>query len=177
MSGWMGTVRSRRTVLIGLVVVAGCVACGNSTPGVPHAAPRSSATTSTNSASTVLPVDRVCSLLSATDLAGLNVSKPPKEQMVGTAHTCQLDTSNYSIGIGIRTDAGLARFQAGTGTVTGLRIGRHDADRELDDTGACTIGLGVTDSSRVDVVADAFDGSDPCVETLRVARLVEPKLP
>jgi hypothetical protein len=166
--------------LVGIALVLGTAACGTTTAGQPRPAaqPPSTASSGDNStsAASTLPVDHVCSLLSTGDLAQLSVTKPPTQEMVGTAPTCDADTSAYSIGVGIRTDSGLAGFPAGSAAVTDLRVGGHQGKQELDDTGACTIGLGVSATARLDVVADAFDGSNPCSETLKVARLVEPAL-
>jgi hypothetical protein len=98
---------------------------------------------------------------------------------VGTAHSCELDTADYHFGLDIRTDAGLSSFApvAGGGPVTESDVGSHQAKEQADkNASSCTVAIGVSDSSRVDVTATGDGNTDPCPATLAVAKLVEPKL-
>jgi hypothetical protein len=96
--------------------------------------------------------------------------------MVGTAHSCEFTSSDYSVIVGIRTNVGLSGFQSSGGKVTAQSIGSHQAKQELDSP-TCTIAIGVSDSSRVDVTVTAIFNADPCQGAADVAKLVEPKLP
>jgi hypothetical protein len=125
-----------------------------------------------------LPVNQSCSLLSSADLEQLGASSPTTQEMVGTAHTCEFDSADFTMEVGIRTDVGLAGFVAsGNSGVHDITIGTHQAKEELADTGSCLIGIGVSTSSRVDVVVSPILTGDPCPTALRLANLVEPKLP
>lgn len=171
-------------------VLLGVVACGGPTPGQPTPAtgangggpaassssPSGGPQTSTSGAGS-LPVNQPCSLLSSSDLQQINVSSQPTQDMVGTAHDCSLTTPADSVGVAIRTNAGLAAFQPTSGTVHGIRIGTHQAKQVIDNTGSCVIAIGVSDSSRVDVTATGDGTTDPCPTARTVAQLVEPKLP
>jgi hypothetical protein len=125
-------------------------------------------------------VDDPCALLSSADLQQLDASSPPSQDKVGTAHSCELDTADYHFGVDIRTDAGLSDFApvAGGGPVTAPDVGSHQAKEQADkNASSCTVAIGVSDSSRVDVTATGDGSTDPCPATLAVAKLVEPKLP
>ncbi|HEY3748145.1 MAG TPA: DUF3558 family protein [Pseudonocardiaceae bacterium] len=180
----------RLVVLVGLAaVLVGTAACGGTTPGQPSAATTAggggqtsggSTSTAPSSRTSSFAADQPCSLLSSSDLEQLGVSSPPSQDMVGTAHSCELDTSAFHIGLDIRTDVGLAGFVAvpNGGKVTSTTIGQHQAKEEADpSSSSCTVAIGITDSSRVDVTTTGDGTSDPCPGALTVARLVEPELP
>lgn len=98
--------------------------------------------------------------------------------MVGTAHVCEFDSNDFSMGVGIRTNVGLKDFQAAGGTVQDTTIGSHQAKEDTEtSSSSCVVALGVTDTSRVDVTVTSIGTSDPCPTALTLAQLVEPKLP
>lgn len=175
----------RLVVLIGLAaVLVGASACNSATPGQASAStttaggqPEATSPSSPSGGGTSLPVDHACSLLSSSDLAQLGASTSPTEEMVGTAHACDFSAGVVAMIVGIRTNVGLNGFQANGGTVRDLTIGRHQAKQVVDNTGSCVIGIGVTDSSRVDVTASGDGTSDPCPAATKLANIVEPKLP
>lgn len=177
----------RLVVLVGLaMVMLGVAACSSSTGGQPtvgattEGGPTSSDSTSGSPPSTgagALPVDQPCSLLSSADLMQLGVSTPASADMVGTAHVCEMDTAADHLAVAIRTDLGLSQFQASGGTIQDTTIGSHPAKQVIDNTGSCIIGIGITDSSRVDVTVTAVDTTNPCPVATTVANLVAPKLP
>lgn len=180
----------RLAVLTCLVATLGSVvACNSTTTGQPGGAtttndggpPSNSASSSGTSTSVggghALPVDHPCSLLLSNDLAALGVSSAPTEQLVGSAHTCNFDSASFSMGVAIRTNVGLGGFQNPGGTPRNITIGTHQAKQEVDNTGACTVAIGVSDSSRVDVVASPILNGDPCPTALKVANMIAPKLP
>jgi hypothetical protein len=173
----------RLVVLAGLAVaLVGVAGCNNSTGGQPSAAATTAgsppeSTSPSAGGGNALPVDRACSLLSAGDLSSLGVSSAPTQGTVGTAHTCEADNATDHIIVGIRTNVGLSGFVANGGTVHDLTIGTHQAKQEVDNTGSCLIGIGVSSSSRVDVTVTGDGTTDPCPTAMNVAKLVEPKLP
>jgi Protein of unknown function (DUF3558) len=179
----------RLVALAGLTaVLLGVAACNGSTTGQPSPATTPAAVTSGPVTATSapgggansLPVDDPCSLLSSADLQQLGVSAPPTKDKVGTANSCELDTADDHFGVDVRTDGGLADFApvAGGGPVTAPDLGGHQAKEQADkNASSCTVAIGVSDSSRVDVTATGNGNTDPCPATLAVAKLVEPKLP
>jgi hypothetical protein len=79
--------------------------------------------------------------------------------------------------VAIRTNVGLSGFLANGGTVHDITVGTHQAKQVLDDSGSCVVGIGVSDSSRVDVTATPGATADPCPVAGKLANLIEPKLP
>lgn len=166
-------------------VLLGVAACSSTTTGQPVSTTQAGGPTSTNSPSTptsaggsgTLPVSHPCSLLSSNDFTTLGASSAPTEEMVGTAHSCDFDSSDFSMGVGIRTNAGLADFQPPGAAPKNITVGSHQAKQQSGDTGACTVAIGVSNSSRVDVVVTPISTGDPCPIALQIANLVEPKLP
>jgi hypothetical protein len=164
-------------------VLVGVSACNGSTPGQANPATTvtgggSSVDTSTSGGGgNTLPVNHVCSLLSSSDLTQLGTSAQPTQAMVGTAHTCEFASADFTMGVAIRTDVGLPGFTANGGTVHDTTIGAHQAKQEVDSTGSCVIGIGVSASSRVDVTVLPNENGDPCPTALKLANLIEPKLP
>lgn len=160
-------------------MLVGISACSNSTTGQPSSTTTVTGAqpTSTTGGGGALPVDHVCSLLSTSDLTQLGVSATPTDDLVGTSHACEFDNSEGHVIVGIRTDVGLAGFNANGGTVQDLKIGTHQAKQETDRTGSCVIGIGVSASSRVDITVTGNGSTDPCPTSMAVAKIVELKLP
>jgi hypothetical protein len=162
-----------------LVVAA---ACSNSTPG--QASVGGSVTQTQQpqtflpaSGGNALPVSQPCSLVSQSALDQIGESAPPTPDQVGTAPDCSLTTPDFSIGVAIRTNVGLNGFSANGGTIHDITIGTHQGKQVLDDSGSCEIGIGVSDSSRVDITATPAATADPCPIVAKLANLIEPKLP
>lgn len=160
-------------------VVLCAAACGGTTIGQPAAASTSALTVSSSAAPDPdgLPVDQPCTLLSPADLQQLGVTEQPTQEMVGTAHTCSLNTTADTLGVGIRTNVGLAGYVAAGGPVHDITVGSHQAKEELGNTGSCVVAIGVSASSRVDVIVTGDGTTDPCPTALTLARLVERRLP
>ena len=180
----------RLVVLAGLATMAvGLAACGGApTPGQPTAAPSSSdgaqdtvpaSPSSSASSPGGLPVSQPCSLLSSAQLTQLGVSAQPTQDMIGTAHSCEMDTAQDHIIVGIRTNGGLDSFtQAATGgPVHDTTVGTHQAKQSVGNTGSCVIAIGVSASSRVEVTVTGDGSTDPCPTAVNVAKFVEPNLP
>jgi hypothetical protein len=85
----------------------------------------------------------------------------------------------YAVGVDIRENQGIKDISSPSYTVTTDNIGSHPG-RQLQSTqsGTCIVVIGVTSSSRVDVVINA--GTDPvqgCQLANQFAKAVEPNLP
>jgi hypothetical protein len=177
---------TRLVVLAGLATLfVSAAACSNPTSGQPSAettakgGPPAGGRSSTSSAPTggnSLPVDQPCSLLSSADLQQLGVSAQPVQDKVGIAPSCEADNASFHIVVSIFAHDGLSTIQT-SGPVHDIKVGSHQAKQEVDSTGSCVISMGVTDTSTTDVTVGALFGSDPCPTALRVAKLVEPRLP
>ncbi|GLY52615.1 DUF3558 family protein [Lentzea sp. NBRC 102530] len=166
-----------------LVFVA---ACGGTTSGTarPAAEPTetgssatSAPTTASSAAGVALSGVDPCSLVAtkeAGDLGAVN----PKRQTVGTADTCQWRIGDTGFSIAVRTNLGLEEVQASGGQITEIKVGDRPAKQVSGrSSGGCMVTLGVTSSSRVDVLSIPVAGGDGCPLALQVAGMVEPKLP
>jgi hypothetical protein len=103
---------------------------------------------------------------------------------VGQARDCKwrLDGStvddSYTFTIGILDELGLKDVPADAGDTPVPTVGTHQAVKgNAGDPGACIVIMGVTDSSRVEAQAVGAPGPKPCELALKLAQLVEPKLP
>lgn len=127
-----------------------------------------------------LPVNSPCSLLSSSDLQQIGASTPPSQDMIGTAHSCEIDSSAFHFGLDIRTDVGLSGFSGVStgGPITTVTIGHHSAKEQADtSSSSCTVAIGVSSSSRVDVSATGDGSTDPCPAARNTATLIESNLP
>lgn len=183
----------RLVMLAGLAtLLVGVAACGGSpTFGQPTAAPSSPSSASgggqdSGSASPSpagnaggLPVNQPCSLLSSTQITQLGASTQPTQDMVGSAHSCEIQTDQDHIIVGIRTNGGLGDFTEASsgGPVHDTTVGSHQAKQSVGNTGSCVIAIGVAASSRVEVTVTGDGTTDPCPVAQTVAKFVEPNLP
>jgi hypothetical protein len=128
------------------------------------------------------PLDGVdpCTLLTkgeAEEVTGAQSGDPVVEQH-GSARVCNFSPQSARLGVGIRTTMGLEQVQSNGNVVQDIMVGRHEAKQAVGATGSCGIFIGVTESSRVDVVLNSGSpDEDPCPAAVRVAELVEPRLP
>ena len=128
------------------------------------------------------PLDGVdpCTFLTkaeAEQVTGAQSADPVVEQL-GSAKVCNFSPATARLGVGIRTTSGLDQVQSNGNVVQEIVIGRHQAKRALGATGSCGVFIAVTESSRVDVVLNSGSpDEDPCPAAMRVAELVEPRLP
>jgi hypothetical protein len=125
-----------------------------------------------------------CNLLSS-DIVNQDQLGTPTPGNEGGARGCswQNTTANngdgYAVGVDIRDSQGIKDINSAGYTVTSNNIGSHPG-RQLQSTqsGTCIVVIGVTSSSRVDMVINA--GTDPvqgCQLANQFAKLVEPSLP
>ncbi|XVS63513.1 DUF3558 domain-containing protein [Actinosynnema sp. CA-299493] len=177
---------SSRITLAGVAVALSVVtACGG--PAEPPPAPTDATTSPSTTAPAVGPsrggpLDGLdpCTLLTkaeAEQVTGAQGADPAVEQL-GSARVCNFAPAAGRLGVGVRTTSGLAAVQSNGNVVQDLVVGRHQAKQAIGATGSCGIFIGVTESSRVDVVLNAGSpDEDPCPAAMRVAELVEPRLP
>ncbi|WP_083665892.1 DUF3558 family protein [Saccharomonospora sp. CUA-673] len=125
-----------------------------------------------------------CQLIGADQLAEFGDMAPGQPENVGTARDCRFDLANREstertllISVGIRDQQGISDAQdRGNGIDHGEVDGRQFA--RIPSTGSCTVAIGVTESSRVDVYAGTTDGTEEaCRIADEVAAMVEPELP
>lgn len=172
-------------IALSLLVVSGC---GGEVDGRAGPAPDATSggrtgdttepTTASNDVGSLEDADP-CTLLTRAEAEQVTGSlrDDPAREDAGTARGCGFNAKNGSFSVDIRTNAGLASVNA-PGQVTDVPVGRHQAKRFVGNTGSCVVAIGVTETSRVDVVLNASGGEgDPCEMATRIAELVEPRLP
>jgi hypothetical protein len=118
-----------------------------------------------------------CDMLSSDEQSRLQVTGGVEEQ-VGPERSCRWTASGkHSVAVGIVDDLGLGDVQS-SGTTKQMKIGSHDAVQYTGGVSTCAFALGVTETSRVDVLA-AANGNEQqaCTIAQQAAALVEPKLP
>src|SRR5690606_29741876 len=125
------------------------------------------------------------SLLSPQELSKYGSFPEGVREDVGTDRGCNFDKNtdspttdpNRMISVGIRDDQGINDAQdSGQGIEHGESDGRKFA--RIPGSGVCTIAIGVSDSSRVDITTVATEGTQKSCEIAdEVAAMVEPKLP
>jgi hypothetical protein len=167
--------------------VAGQPSAGGGATGAtvaPSSAPTASGGSSPSSGSSgggSLSSEQACSLVSSADLQQLNASSPPSNGMTGPAKDCEIDTASGLVQVTI-IELGLSQLQP-QGPITDVTVGGHQAKKmpSSSDNEHCTIAIGVSDSSRVDVDVEtgSLDGPavDACTFATQAAQLVEPHLP
>jgi hypothetical protein len=181
-------VNRRYTVLpFAAAALLGLAACTNSTTGSGTPAPTAGSgptsggpTSSDSSLTSIQPCDLISS-----DIASQNQLGTPTPVNEGGARACtwQNTTANngdgYGIEVGIRDSQGINDVNTAGGTETTDNIGSHPG-RQLQSTqsGTCLVAIGVTNSSRVDLLVNG--GTDPnygCQVANQFAKVVEPSLP
>lgn len=167
----------KRVVELAVLALAAVsvAACGGPVAGQPSATPSGSSSSPAVSPSDSLLVDNPCELLSSSDLATLGVSSPPSVEQLDVP-TCEFQTSDYSVGVGIR-QATLAQLN-NAGPMADVALHSHTAKQvESTQYGGCVVAIQATPSLRVDVSADGNVPDVACPEAVKVAQLVEPHLP
>jgi hypothetical protein len=162
-------------------------ACSGSTRGQAEPAAGTSATSTNMSSGTSTPSSTKannslrdldpCGLLTQDEAAKLQTTGDSYPEKIGSVQACTWRIKDGSFSIGARTNVGLSGAQPNGGELKDISVGHHEAKQLLDVTGSCGIFVGVTPSSRVDVVLNSGPRIDPCPLALQVAQLVESKLP
>lgn len=155
-----------------------------STGSAAASASPSSANPNESGAATLAELDP-CSLLSSEDLKQYGTFPPGEPENVGSLRGCNFDKNtddpisdpNRVITVGIRDQQGLDdAVNRGNGVERSEADGRQYA--RIPSSGPCTIAIGVSATSRVDVMVVATEGTEKSCEIAdEVAAVVEPKLP
>jgi hypothetical protein len=119
-----------------------------------------------------------CDMLSSAEQTQLQVSGGGVEEQVGPERSCRWTASgSHSLSVGIVDEYGLTDVQSST-TTKQLTVGSHSAVQYTGGVSTCAVALGVSDTSRVDVLASANGNEQKaCKIAKQAAALVEPKLP
>jgi uncharacterized protein DUF3558 len=119
---------------------------------------------------------RPCTLLTSAEQARLQIGAS-REKLTGSERLCEYtESGNFALAVGIVDEHGLTTVHSASPTRS-LTIGAHDARQATDGNHGCAVILGVTDTSRVDVITAAASEPQACAIAQQVATLVEPKLP
>ncbi|WP_245378173.1 DUF3558 family protein [Kibdelosporangium banguiense] len=184
----------RRPVLV-LALLAALTACSDQATGVPTAGvttPRSTTaggpfpSTPSRSADTGGAANRPkgpmadvapCSLLTSTEVAELQAG-PSKEETINKARACRFtEAKGFTMSVAIFDELGLDDLVA-RGTPKPVTVGNRKALQSIGGIDTCAISIELTNTSRVDTQGTAGgDEQKSCDIALKVARLVEPKLP
>jgi hypothetical protein len=118
-----------------------------------------------------------CSLLTSAEVSQLG-ARPGKEQRLNQARACTfLENDGFSMSVGIFDELGLDDLVA-QGPPKPVTVGKRKALQSIRGIDTCAISIELTKTSRVDTQGTAGgDEQRSCDIALRVARLVEPKLP
>ncbi|WP_156093968.1 DUF3558 family protein [Lentzea aerocolonigenes] len=168
------------TLAVGAAVTLSACSGGPST-GTPRPATETTTTTSTSAGkdTTSLAETDPCSLLTSSEASELGASGTPKREKVGTADVCKWrKPGEGNFDVSVRANLGLAEVKPDGGQIADLTVGSRKAKKVSGDgSGVCIIALDVSSSSRVDVSALGRPNEDSCPVALKLAELVDPKLP
>ncbi len=119
-----------------------------------------------------------CELLAGDELTQLSLGGEGVEDEVAGQRGCLWTASgSHTVTVSIADDFGLDDVQS-SGPTTEMKVGSHDAVQSTGGVSSCAINLGVTETSRVDVISAANgDEAKACDIAKQAAELVEPKLP
>jgi hypothetical protein len=181
------TVQTAYRVAPLIALVIGLAGCSAETPGEPNATSTTSAVgsststrppTSTSQPSPLVSIDP-CGLLEPADVAAFGAN-PGQPRGSGIAKACQwLAPGQGAFSVNFNPDRSLEQIVVGRGRLTDQVVGTRQGKRLVDDSpGACMVSIPITDTSRVDFSASTrTDTANACEFAMRLATLVEPKLP
>jgi hypothetical protein len=163
------------------VLVAG--GCTTATAGTPTTNTRTSTTSTSATANDPLAHTDPCSLLDQAVITA-NQLKPDTSGIGPGTRYCRWDTGptgiGYNIAINIYDNAGLDQLSTDGFIITNYPVGHHQGRMSKDTIpGVCSVSIGITRTSRVDVVGADYGGQEDraCVVATTVAPAVEQKLP
>ena len=172
------------------IVLLGVAGCSNTSAGspVPTSPAGGSQTVSNPSTSTEDAAARLaaldpCTLLTKAQLDQYGLGKQESGNLAG-ARTCswihpsgENGTDGFSLTPAIWDRQGLRDMNTNGYSVTDVVVGNHQARQAAQIGGiGCFVAIGVTDSSRVDVISSS-DPEHSCVLANQFAKLIEPRLP
>jgi hypothetical protein len=172
-----------------LVLLAGC---SESTQGSPTPGGEPTTTTGNSTDETTTSGDepdggdslaalQPCELLDQAGLASMQLTGG-EEKKLGSARVCRYRregatlNESFAVSVALWDNQGLDDLNASTKQQL-PDVGSHKAVSYVDAAGACGVGIGVGDSSRVDSSAVGGDEQLSCQIAQQLASLVEPKLP
>ncbi len=119
-----------------------------------------------------------CELLTGAELAQLGLgAHGVEDEIVGQRGCLWTASGSHTVTISIADDLGLADVVSSSPT-RALTVGSHEAMQSTGGVSSCAINLGVTATSRVDVISSANgDEAKACDIAIQAAELVEPTLP
>lgn len=119
-----------------------------------------------------------CEMLAGDELTQLGLGADGVEDEIAGQRGCQWTASgSHTVTVSIADDLGLEDVVS-SGPTKEMKVGTHDAVQSTGGLDSCAINLGVTDTSRVDVISSANgDEAKACGIAKQAAELVEPKLP
>jgi hypothetical protein len=103
----------------------------------------------------------------------LNAGNGDEADLAGVPH-CRFTGAEFALDVAIYPENGLKDYQGDAKQIT---VGSHEGLRATDSLGVCTVAIGVSDTSRVEVNATKSDGSDACGLAMQGATALEPSLP
>jgi hypothetical protein len=189
----MRRVVNRRLVVLPVLAVAAMLTlagCNNNpgttggSTGQPGSGGGNGSPSSSNNASGTASL-KPCSLLTAADISQNQLGSGKSSNGNG-ARSCdwQNTTANnyagYTLAVDVRDHQGLKDINSEGYNVTDDNIGSHQGKQLKQNPGSgCGVVIGVTNSSRVDVVAtdSSGDAATSCNLANQFAKLVEPNLP
>ncbi|WP_188316668.1 DUF3558 family protein [Solihabitans fulvus] len=138
-----------------------------------------SSTPSTSSSGGSISALKPCDLITPAEAsaAGLGIGAGDNS---ADPHGCMWTASGqYSAGVTLRDSQGLKDIVADQGKLSTVPVGKHDGRRLEGNAGAgsCMVSIGVSSSSRADVLVITEDTAQACQTADKFAKLVEPKLP
>jgi len=167
------------SAILAALITSGCT---TATAGTPNTTTSSTTPTSDTTKDPLARVDP-CSLLDQAVITANHLQPDTSGIGPGTRY-CRWDTGasgvGYSLAINIYDQAGLDQLSTAGFTVTNYPIGSHQGRTSKDTVGhTCLVSIGVTSTSRVDVVGVDYGGQldRACVVATTVAPAVEQKLP
>jgi hypothetical protein len=175
---------SKRTGLAVLVPVLLVASCSVGQVSTQASKPRPASPQPSHPAPppTALAAIQACDLLTAEEVASLDMRPPGRAEQVLGLRRCDWTTpEGNGVSTGINENPGMERLiLADTSSITDLTIGRHRAKHAQDSRkpGYCEIVFAVGDTANVSVLAlFPNDTTRACAVTDRAAALVEPRLP
>lgn len=178
-----------RFVAVTALACVGLAACSSRTPGtgtpVTSGAPTTAGSTPSSASGSALATKDPCSLLTSSQASQHDLqSEGPSND--GGARACSwqnataFDGDGYTVELAIRDSQGLSDVNTDGLTMADDTIGSHQGKQGQDTSdGDCLVFIGVTQTSRVDVVVSSGDSNPAhsCSLANQYAKLVEPTLP
>lgn len=174
----------KRIAIAGLALFAS--ACSSSATGgaaKPVTTAETTTSTASNSASGVdLASLKPCELVTGTEASGLGFSSPVPRRAAG-ADTCEWDSSDGGLTVALNAKISAESLDFDSYTKMPTEFGKYSGftARPKQDNGACQVVISVSDSSSVQVVANADvanrNSAKACELAEKSAAFVAAKLP